>query len=93
MSAIIEKARNHVRETKRHLFLQSLGLINGAFALVAALAWNEAIKGLIDKYFKAGSGLYSRFAYAVIITVIVVLVARYIDKFSKRYEEETNESS
>jgi len=85
---MIETAKKHVQETKNEVFLQTATLINGALALVAALAWNEAIKAVIDRYFKAGSGLYSRFVYAIAITVVVVLIARYLGKFKKRYQQE-----
>lgn len=87
-----EKINNNLREAKKEVLLQTFTLINGAFALVAALAWNEAIKAVIDRYFVAGSGLYSRFTYAIVITVIVVFVSRYIASITKRYEE-TNESA
>jgi hypothetical protein len=46
------------KETNKQALVQSLTLINTAFALVAGLAWNEAIKSLIDRYLPATTGLY-----------------------------------
>ncbi len=85
---IIHKAREGVRQTKQEFFGQTLTLLNGAFALIAALAWNEAVKGLIDTYFKSGSKVYSRFLYAFIITLIVVIVTTRLNKISKKYKQE-----
>jgi hypothetical protein len=77
-----------LQETKKQVFLQTLTLINAAFALIAALAWNEAVKALIDRFFKAGSGLYSRFGYAIIVTVLVVLVTTRLTKLTEKYNNE-----
>jgi uncharacterized membrane protein YidH (DUF202 family) len=83
---MIEKAKKNVQETRREILLQTMTLVNGAFALVAALAWNEAVKALIDRYFKSGSGLYSRFIYAIVITLLVVMVGRYLSVLTKRLD-------
>ena len=76
-----------LKETKKQVFLQTLTLINAAFALVAALAWNEAVKALIDHFFKTGSGLYSRFGYAIIVTVFVVIVTTRLTHLTEKYGE------
>ena len=92
----VEKARKGVQETKTEVFTQSLTLINGAFALVAALAWNEAVKALIDKFVKAGSGISSRFIYAISVTIFVVFITQYIKKAEGRFkkdEEQAEEES
>jgi hypothetical protein len=59
-------------------------LMTAAFGLVAALAWNEAIKGLIDYYYGPGGGLKAKFTYAFLITVIVVLLALWIARAISR---------
>ncbi len=93
MGEVIQKAKDKARQTHREVLLQTMTLINGAFALIAALAWNEAVKALIERYFKAGSGLYSRFVYAIGITILVVIITRYISSLSKRFDpdSETNQ--
>ena len=50
-------------------------LILGGFGLVAALAWNEAIKTLFETLFKASDQLIGKFIYALIVTFLVVLVS------------------
>jgi hypothetical protein len=57
---------------------QIITLISTSFGLVAALAWNEAIKEYVNvfikPYFAKGSGVVSLFVYATIITIVAVLV-------------------
>ena len=51
-----------------------LGLITTAFAFVAGLAWNEAIQKLIEKFIGGGDALPSLFIYAVVVTIVAVVV-------------------
>jgi len=85
-----------LQETNKQVFLQSISLINSAFALVAALAWNDAIKAGIDRFFPSGSGLYSHVVYAVIVTAFVVVVTGRLNKlmirFNEKAEEQLNDS-
>ncbi len=59
-------------------------LITTAFGLIAALAWNDAIKAIINQYFQAGDGTMGILIYAILITIIAVvatlLIARFIAK-------------
>lgn len=66
---------------------QTIGYIVSAFGLIAALAWNDAIKGLIDKFYTSGDGLGAQFLYAGIVTLIVVVVTMYLLRFSGNQEE------
>jgi uncharacterized membrane protein len=83
---------NNIKQANKQVLVQTLTLINAAFALVAALAWNEAVKALIDHYFKAGSGLYSRFIYAIIITVFVVIVTNRLTHILQRFTPDDGDS-
>jgi len=51
-----------------------LGLITTAFAFVAGLAWNDAIQKLIEQFIGAGDALPSLFTYAIVVTIVAVLV-------------------
>lgn len=59
-------------------------LITTAFGLIAALAWNEAIKAIILELFPQQSGITGLLIYAIIITIIAVvatiIIARAITK-------------
>ena len=51
-----------------------LGLITTAFAFVAGLAWNDAIQKLIESVIGTGDALPSLFIYAIVVTVLAVVV-------------------
>lgn len=60
---------------------QTKGYLIGAFGLVAGLAWNDAIKSLIESFFPfSKSGVWAKFAYAGIVTYVIVLVSLYLIK-------------
>ena len=68
-----------------------LGLITTAFAFVAGLAWNEAIQALIQQFVGTGSALTSLFTYAIIVTVIAVIVTVILASFAAKMGIELNE--
>jgi len=75
------------------LFLETFaGLITAAFGLIAALAWNEAIKAIILEFFNAGSAITGLVIYAVIVTIIAVLatliIARSLAKVGAKIPEQ-----
>ena len=51
-----------------------LTLITTAFAFVAGLAWNEAIQKLIEEFYTAGGAVTGLLIYAVIVTIVAVVV-------------------
>jgi uncharacterized BrkB/YihY/UPF0761 family membrane protein len=63
-------------------------LITAAFGLVAALAWNGAIKALIATIFPADSeGLMPMFVYAVVVTIIAIIFTLLIANAIKKAKE------
>ncbi|RJO59245.1 hypothetical protein C4546_03420 [Candidatus Parcubacteria bacterium] len=66
-------------------------LLTGALSLVAALAWNEAVKALFEKIFGQASGLIAKFLYAIIVTVVVVWVVTRLSKLSAQVESDQNQ--
>jgi len=60
---------------------QTSGYIVAALSLVAGLAWNDAIKALIAILFPLDtSGVLVKFAYAIIVTLVVVIASFYLLK-------------
>jgi hypothetical protein len=59
-------------------------LVTAAFGLVAALAWNDAIKAIFKTVFGTAEGVGPMLTYALIVTVIAVLVTLWIGKASAR---------
>lgn len=72
---------------KSQLAKQMLTLSTSGFGLVAALAWNDAIqsfvKEYIERYLSTGSGVLSRFIYAILITVLAVFVTYQLSNITK----------
>lgn len=78
--------KNGVEETKRKFKEKTITLILGGFGLVAALAWNEAIKGLFETLFKKSDALIGKFIYAIIVTIIIVIISIKLQKISEKKE-------
>jgi hypothetical protein len=59
-------------------------LMTVAFGLIAALAWNDAIKAIIATLIPKGNGITGLLIYAVIVTIVAVvatiLIARALGK-------------
>jgi hypothetical protein len=71
-------------ELEREVREKTLGYIVTSFGLVAGLAWNDAIRALIDRYFAdPGNGLRAKFIYALIMTVFVVAISLYLARIFK----------
>ena len=61
------------------MFLETTAaLITSAFGLVAALAWNEAIKAAIALWLSADDEVIGLVIYALIVTVIAVIATLLI---------------
>lgn len=82
----LDKIKNGIKEVKREFKEKTITLILGGFGLVAALAWNEAIKSLFETLFPKKNALIGKFVYAAIITVIVVVISLQLKKVSERKE-------
>jgi hypothetical protein len=69
---------------KNEVIEKIASLITAAFGLVAALAWNDAIKLAFDKMFEKGEGLTAMLSYAVIVTIIAVIVTIWLGRLSEK---------
>ena len=68
----------------RMFFQTMITLASASLGLVAALAWNEAIKETIKTYFGTGESLSALYAYAVIATIIAVVVLLLLARAASR---------
>jgi hypothetical protein len=59
-------------------------LITAAFGLVAALAWNEAIQEIFRLVFGEQSGVWAMIFYAVVVTIIAILVTIWIGRVAEK---------
>lgn len=66
---------------KKEMIDKFSAFITTAFAFAAGLAWNEAIKKLLENL---GLTQYGPFVYAVILTIVAVLVTIWVGKAAER---------
>jgi hypothetical protein len=59
-------------------------LITAAFGLIAALAWNEAIQEIFRLVFGEQSGIWAMLFYAVVVTIIAVVVTIWIGRVAEK---------
>jgi len=75
---VVREARikEEAKRVSSQAWIQSIGYILTALGLVAGLAWNEAIQGLVATLFPFGkNSVVAQFIYAIIITIVVVVVS------------------
>lgn len=60
-----------------------ISLASASLGLVAALAWNDAIKALLATL-NLGDNLTGLFIYAIIATVVAILVLVYLGMLASR---------
>lgn len=71
---------------------KTVGYIVAGFSVVAGLAWNDAIKAFIDRFFPdPGNGLKAKFLYAIFITTVVVFISIYLMKLFRIEKKEKKE--
>ena len=61
-----------------------ISLASAAFGVVAALAWNSAIQAVFAKYFGEDARISALFVYAVVITLVGVIVIVVMGRLAAR---------
>lgn len=76
----IDELKNEGERITSEVRERSMTYIAGGLGIVVGLAWNEAIKALIDYFYPltSANGIFAKFLYAVILTAIVVVVTMYV---------------
>lgn len=92
-SRIRKKIREGSRELKKETSERTRGYIEAGLGLVAGLAWNDAVKTLIETFFPLNkSTILAKFIYALVITGIVVILSSYLIKQAKKDDSESSEN-
>ena len=69
---------------KQEVLDKMAALVTAAFGLVAALAWNDAIKAIFKEVFGDSSTIVPMLIYASMVTIIavilIIIVARAVAK-------------
>ena len=71
--------------SNRAAYVQTMiALASAAFGVVAALAWNSAITALVKQIFGTGGQIVSLFIYAILITIVAVIVMVQLARVAER---------
>ncbi len=75
----IRKIKEKQRKIKNEILKQTTVYILAALGFVVGLAWNDAVRSLIEFLFPLQkNGLVPKFFYAVIITIVMVVITIYL---------------
>ena len=70
---------------------QLITLSTSGFGLAAALAWNETIQEFVKEFIEPslpGSGILSKFIYAVLVTLLAVLITYQLSHLASQWIHE-----
>jgi hypothetical protein len=77
-SLLITDRGDQIASLRTQIIEQIATLMTAAFAFVAALQWNTAIKAIIDKYIALGDAWIWLVVTAIIVTIIAVIASLII---------------
>lgn len=81
----IKKIKSESEQLKQEVRQKTRDFILAAFGFVAGLAWNEAVKALIEEVFpQNNNSVWAKLTYALLITVIFVLISAYFIRSSQK---------
>ena len=84
----MKKFKEENKSIKKEIVEKMLTLATSGFGLVAALAWNELIKEVVNQYIKpfvgGASGIISLAIYAIIVTTLAVVVTYNLSRLAKK---------
>ncbi len=83
-SQTVKKIRKESEELRREVRKRTATYIAAALGLVVGLAWNEAIKSIIEYFFPLSQNtMAAKIIYALAMTAVLVIVTVYVLKESK----------
>lgn len=77
---------------KSEILEKIAALLTAAFGLVAALAWNGAIRAIFEELFGSADNITAMLIYAVLVTIIAVLVTIWVARATKKAKGEKGDS-
>jgi hypothetical protein len=85
------KSPESISDLPLALIKNMIVLATSGLGVVVALAWNEAVKGIvsefIDPYLGKSGGVFSLMIYASIMTILAVLVTMQLSLIEKKLEK------
>jgi hypothetical protein len=85
LRVIEEKTGTFQREVRE----RTVGYVIAAFSFVAGLAWNEAMKALIEYFYPFGNNtIRAKLLYALLVTFLLVFLSVVLVHWSRRDKSE-----
>ena len=72
------------KQTTKVVLQSMIALSSAALGLVAALAWNDAIKETIKRILNSDDSLSSKYIYAILATILAVVVVLTLARVAAR---------
>ena len=72
---------------KKEIIDKMSTLLTAAFGLVAALAWNDAIKAVFKEVFGTPDKMGPMIIYAITVTIIAVIAIVWLGKLASKQEK------
>lgn len=83
-----KKELEEKKDIKIEILEKILTLATSGFGLVAALAWNNAIKELFTQIFGEHKGnLWAMLGYAILVTILVVVITLQLSKLLQKVKK------
>ena len=72
------------KETTKMVLQSMIALASAALGLVAALAWNDAIKETMTQWLGGDDSLGAKYTYAILVTLIAVVVVLVLARMAAK---------
>jgi hypothetical protein len=78
----LQSFNDEQKKVRREVWAKLVASLLAAFGFVVALAWNDAVKSALEKFFPNGSSdILPKFIYAILLTIAVALAGYYVSKW------------
>ncbi len=84
----MDELKNKAKKLQLEVLEKLSQLVTAGLGLVAALAWNSLIQDFFGKIFGTQSDLWAKFGYALLVTIIVVVLTLQISRTTNRLKED-----
>lgn len=81
---VVQEVVKRTSGFSREVVATMISLASAAFGVVAALAWNSAITAVFTEAFGTAAKIWALFIYAVVVTIIGVLVIVVLGRLATR---------
>jgi hypothetical protein len=85
---LIKSTETELKSIKREIRERTTGYVMAAFGFVLGLAWNDAVKSLIETYIPIQkNSAFTKLIYAAVLTTLFVIITYYINRWFSQNNE------